>query len=116
MRRYRLYAIKKRPDRSVKRIYKRLRYIFTIGTGVFIRQTRRNDAAVRPDRFNAKCRRVLHAAIMVEIYVANISKPPFPRLCASPALTVNRAHRRTRSLGYWFAYGHKFDISYSTAK
>lgn len=28
----------------------------------------------QPDRFSAKCRRVLHAAIMVEIYVANISR------------------------------------------
>lgn len=32
------------------------------------------DGANRADRFNAKCRRVLHAAIMVEIYVANISR------------------------------------------
>ena len=31
-----------------------------------------------PDRFGAKCRRVLHSAIIVEIYVANISRRPLP--------------------------------------
>ena len=41
--------------------------------------------ATRPDRFSAKCRRVLHAAIMVEIYVANISSHPFLAPSASPA-------------------------------
>lgn len=49
--------------------------------GVFIRSGEKkwlsHNVTVRSDRFNAKCRRVLHAAIMVEIYVANISSHPF---------------------------------------
>lgn len=32
---------------------------------------------VLPDRFSAKCHRVLHSAIIVEMYVPNISNHPF---------------------------------------
>jgi len=53
---------------------------FTIGRRIYSPSEKERcsyDAIARPDRFNAKCRRVLHAAIMVEIYVANISSHPF---------------------------------------
>lgn len=64
---------------------------FTIGQYIYSLGEKKRRAGcyttARPDRFNAKCRRVLHAVIMVEIYVANISQATLSRLCVPKSPT-----------------------------
>lgn len=112
MQTYRLGASKTVHGSSRRACLQHLCYTLQ-SAGVFIRRAgeerRSRDTTARPDRFNAKCRRVLHAAIMVEIYVANISGHPF-----SPTSPTSLLHARkrsyiptTRSPGYWSAHGHR---------
>lgn len=68
--------------------------------------------ANRSDRFNAKCRRVLHAAIMVEIYVANISRATL----SLPSLPPYMKRPRTRNRWLLARIWPLLDISNCTIK
>lgn len=62
------------------------------GRGIYFLGNSLQPGTQFPDRFSAKCRRVLHLAIIVEIHVANILRHPFPRF-KSPLLHMERPQR-----------------------